>query len=43
MDGFRMSVVEGTDAAMLIFLDALEEDDADGWEFVEQLMGDRGR
>ena len=41
MDGFRMSVVEGTDAAMLIFLDALEEDDADGWEFVEQLMGDR--
>ena len=41
LDMFRISVVEGTDAAFLIFLDALEEDDPDGWEFVEQLMGDR--
>ena len=41
MDGFRMSVVEGTDAALLIFLDALEDNDGDGWEFAEQLMGDR--
>jgi len=41
LDTFRMSVVEGTDAALLIFLDALEEDDPDGWDFVEQLMGDR--
>ena len=41
LDAFRMSVVEGTDAAFLIFLDALEEDDPDGWAFVEQLMGDR--
>lgn len=41
MDTFRMSVVEGTDAAFLIFLDALEENDPDGWEFVEQIMGDR--
>ena len=40
-DGFRMSVVEGTDAAMLIFLDALDENDGDGWEFAGQLMGDR--
>ena len=41
LDAFRMSVVEGTDAAFLIFLDALDEDDPDGWAFVEQLMGDR--
>jgi hypothetical protein len=34
-------VVEGTDAALLIFLDALEEDDADSWAFVQQVMGDR--
>ncbi len=41
LDSFRMSVVEGTDAAFLIFLDALEDDEPDSWEFAEQLMGDR--
>ncbi len=41
LDTFRTAVVEGTDAAFLIFLDALEEDDPDTWEFTEQLMGDR--
>ena len=41
METFQISVVEGTDAALLIFLDALEENDADSWAFVEQVMGDR--
>ena len=41
LDTFQMGIVEGTDAAFLIFLDALESDDDDSWEFVEQLMGDR--
>ncbi len=41
LDAFRMSVVEGTDAAFLIFLDALENDDAESWEFAEQVMGNR--
>ena len=41
LDSFRISVVEGTDAAFLIFLDALDENDPDSWAFVEQLMGDR--
>ncbi len=41
LDMFQMSIVEGTDAAFLIFLDALEEEDAASWEFAEQLMGDR--
>lgn len=41
LDAFQMSIVEGTDAAFLIFLDALEEDDSSSWDFVEQLMGDR--
>ena len=41
MEAFRSSVVEGTDAAFLIFLDALEDDDPAAWEFVEQIMGDR--
>ena len=41
LDTFRIAVVEGTDAAFLIFLDALEENDPDSWAFVEQLMGDR--
>ena len=41
LETFQISVVEGTDAALLIFLDALEEDDPDSWAFVEQVMGDR--
>ncbi len=41
LDTFQMSVVEGTDASFLIFLDALESDDTESWEFAEQLMGDR--
>ncbi|MCE2501845.1 MAG: Na/Pi symporter [Dehalococcoidia bacterium] len=41
LEAFRISVVEGTDAALLIFLDALEENDADSWDFVGQVMGDR--
>ena len=41
LEMFQISVVEGTDAALLIFLDALEEDDPDSWAFVEQVMGDR--
>ena len=41
LEAFRMSVVEGTDAAFLIFLDALEDDDPESWEFVVELMGDR--
>ena len=41
LEAFRISVVEGTDAALLIFLDALEENDPDSWAFVGQLMGDR--
>ena len=38
---FRSSLIEGTDGAFLVFLDALESDDADSWSFAEQLMGDR--
>ncbi len=41
LETFQISVVEGTDAALLIFLDALEEDDPHSWAFVEQVMGDR--
>ena len=41
LEAFRASVVEGTDAAFLIFLDALEDDDPESWEFVVELMGDR--
>ena len=41
LETFQISVVEGTDAALLIFLDALEEDDPDSWAFVGQVMGDR--
>ena len=41
LDTFQMTIVEGTDAAFLMFLDALEDEEADSWEFVEQLMGDR--
>jgi phosphate:Na+ symporter len=41
LETFRMSVVEGTDAAFLIFLDALEDEDPEAWEFVVELMGDR--
>ena len=41
LEAFRMSVVEGTDAAFLIFLDTLEDDDPESWEFVVELMGDR--
>ena len=41
MDNFRMSIVEGTDAAFLIFLDALEDEDSELWELAEQLIGDR--
>ena len=41
LETFQISVVEGTDAALLIFLDALEEDDTDSWAFVQQVMGDR--
>ena len=41
LETFKISVVEGTDAALLIFLDALEEDDPDSWDFVQQVMGDR--
>ena len=41
LETFQISVVEGTDAALLIFLDALEENDADSWAFVQQVMGDR--
>ena len=39
LEAFRASVVEGTDAAFLIFLDALEDDDPESWEFVVELMG----
>ena len=38
---FRISLIEGTDGAFLVFLDALESDDEDSWSFAEQLMGDR--
>ena len=41
MEIFQTSVVEGTDAALLIFLDALDEDDSDSWNSVQQTMGDR--
>ena len=41
MEIFQTSVVEGTDAALLIFLDALDEDDSDSWDSVQQTMGDR--
>ena len=41
LEVFQTSVVEGTDAALLIFLDALDEDDPDSWAFVQQMMGDR--
>ena len=41
LEMFQISVVEGTDAALLIFLDALEENDPDSWAFVVQVMGDR--
>ena len=38
---FRSALVEGTDGAFIVFLDALENDDQDAWELAEQLMGDR--
>ena len=41
LEAFQISLVEGTDAALLIFLDALEEDDPGSWALVEQVMGDR--
>ena len=41
LDTFQMGIMEGTDAAFLIFLDALESGDSDAWDFAEQLMGDR--
>ncbi len=41
LDTFQMGIVEGTDAAYLIFLDALESGDPRSWDFTEQLMGDR--
>lgn len=41
LDLFQMSVVEGTDAAFLIFLDALDSEDAESWEFAGQVVGDR--
>lgn len=38
---FRSVLVEGTDGAFIVFLDALESDNQDAWELAEQLMGDR--
>ena len=38
---FRSALVEGTDGAFVVFLDALESEDWDAWELAEQLMGDR--
>ena len=38
---FQSSLVEGTDSAFFVFLDALESDDEDSWSFAGKLMGDR--
>ena len=38
---FRSSLIEGTDGAFIVFLDALESGDEDSWSFAEKLMGDR--
>ena len=37
----RNSLIEGTDGAFLVFLDALESDDEDLWKVAEELMADR--
>ena len=42
-DGLRTALVEGTDAAMLVFLDSLGSGDGEDWGLAEQVMGDRRR
>ena len=38
---FHNLLVEGTDSALVVFLDALESEDQDDWEIAGQVMGDR--
>ena len=38
---FHSLLVEGTDSALVVFLDALESEDRDDWELAGQVMGDR--
>ena len=38
---FHSLLVEGTDSALVVFLDALESEDQDDWEIAGQVMGDR--
>lgn len=39
----RTALVEGTDAAFLVFLDSLESGGEGDWDLAEQVMGDRRR
>ena len=39
----RTALIEGTDAAFLVFLDSLESEGEGDWNFAEQVMGDRRR
>ena len=41
LDDARSSLIEGTDGAFLVFLDALEGEDEDLWKVAEALMADR--
>ena len=38
---FHSLLVEGTDSALFVFLNALESEDQDDWELAWQVMGDR--
>ena len=38
---FHSLLVEGTDSALFVFLNALESEDRDDWELAWQVMGDR--
>ena len=38
---FHSTLVEGTDGAFIVFLDALESEEQEAWELAEQLVGDR--
>ena len=41
LNEFRDSLIEGTDGAFVVFLDALEDGSQEDWSIAEQLMADR--